>query len=115
MFNHWMEIVHNHDNGYLVWLFHQNVFPLRESSSIISGNGKGFTLEKLFRSPFSELKPSFPFNSVKKFFQSSVDGLSKVFAFELYYSLFHMLMIKNSYQVDQALFDFFFFNYFEIL
>ena len=45
MFKHWMEIVRNHDNGYLDWLFHQNVFfSLRESTSIISGNGKGFTL-----------------------------------------------------------------------
>ena len=32
-------LVHNHDNGYFDWLFHQNVFPLRESSSM-SGNGK---------------------------------------------------------------------------
>ena len=41
-----MEIVHNHDNDYLDWLFHQNVFPLRESTSIMSGNSKGFTLEE---------------------------------------------------------------------
>ena len=46
------EMMQNHDNGYLDWLFHQNVFPLRESTSIMSGNGKGFTLEELFRSPF---------------------------------------------------------------
>ena len=26
MFKYWMEIVHNRDNGYLDWLFHQNVF-----------------------------------------------------------------------------------------
>ena len=32
MFKHWREIVHNHDNGYLDWLFHQNAFPLREST-----------------------------------------------------------------------------------
>ena len=44
MFNHWMEIVHNHDNGYLDWLFHQNVFLLRESTSIMAGNGKGSPL-----------------------------------------------------------------------
>ena len=55
MFKHWMEIVHNHDNGYLDWLFHRNVFPLRESTAIMSGNAKGFTLEKLFRSPVTEL------------------------------------------------------------
>ena len=45
-----MEIVHNHDNDNLDWLFHWNIFPLRESTSIISGNGKGFTLEELFSS-----------------------------------------------------------------
>ena len=55
MFKHCIEIVLNHDNGYIDWLFHQNVFPLRESTSIMSGNGKRFTLEELFRSPFSEL------------------------------------------------------------
>ena len=55
MFKHYMEIVHNHDNGYLDWLSHQNVFLLRESYSIMSGNCKEFTLEELFRSPFSEL------------------------------------------------------------
>ena len=55
MFKHCMEIVHNHDNGYLDWLFYQNAFLLRESNSIMSGNGKVFTLEELFRSPFFEL------------------------------------------------------------
>ena len=55
MLKHWMEIVHNHDNGYLDWLFHQNVFPLRESNFIMSGNGIGFKLEELFRSAFTEL------------------------------------------------------------
>ena len=55
MFKHCMEIAHNHDNGYLDWLFHQNVFPLKESTSCLSGNGNGFTLDELFISPFSEL------------------------------------------------------------
>ena len=50
-----MEIVYNHHNDYLDWLLHQNFFLLRGSTSIISGNGKGFTLEELFRSPFIEL------------------------------------------------------------
>ena len=45
MFKHRMEIVHNHDNDHLDWLFHWNIFPLRESTSIMSGSGKGFTLE----------------------------------------------------------------------
>ena len=64
MFKHWMEIVHNHDNRYCDWLFCYNVFSQRDSTSIMSGNGKGFTLEELFRSPFTEFRPSFPFNSV---------------------------------------------------
>ena len=55
MFKHWMEIVHNNGNGYLDWLFHQNVFLLRESISTMPGNGKRFTLEALFGSPFTEL------------------------------------------------------------
>ena len=55
MFKHRMEIVHNHDNDHLDWLFYYNIFPLRESTSIMSGNGKGFKLEELFRSPFTEL------------------------------------------------------------
>ena len=54
MFKHWVKIVHNHDNGYLDWLFHQNVFPLRDSDSIMTGNGKEFTFEELFRSAFTE-------------------------------------------------------------
>ena len=49
-----------------------------------------------------------------KTFQSSVDGLLNFFAFELYHSLFHILMIKSSYRVDRALSNFLF-NSFEIL
>ena len=48
MFKHWKEIVHNHGNGHLDWLFHWNVFPLRESNSIILVMAKAFTLEELF-------------------------------------------------------------------
>ena len=55
MFKHWMETVYNYDQWLSYWLFHQNVFPLRDSNSIMSGNGKGFTLEELFRSAFTEL------------------------------------------------------------
>ena len=61
MFKQWIDTVHNHDNDHLDWLFHQKVSPLRESNSTMSGNGKGFTLEELFRSAFTELWPSFPF------------------------------------------------------
>ena len=56
MFKHWMEIVHNHDNGYFIGCFeNQNVFPLSELNSIMCGNGIGFTLEELFRGVFTEL------------------------------------------------------------
>ena len=40
-------------NGYIDRLFYWNVFPLRQSISILSGKGKGFTFEELFRSPFT--------------------------------------------------------------
>ena len=36
MFKRRMEIVHNHCNGYRDWLFYENVFPQRESTSIMS-------------------------------------------------------------------------------
>ena len=41
-----------------------------------------------------------------------MDGLLIFLAFELYYSLFHILMIKSSNRVDRALFNFLF-NSFE--
>ena len=55
MFKHWIKILHEHDNGCLDRLFNQNVFLLRESASIVSGNIKGFRLEELFGSLFTEL------------------------------------------------------------
>ena len=54
------------DNGYLDWLFHQNVFPLRESNSVLSGEGKGCTFEELFRSVLSELAFEFDCNKELK-------------------------------------------------
>ena len=47
------------------WLLHQNVFPLRELNSILSGKGKGFKFEELFRSPFTTL--AFEFDYKKEF------------------------------------------------
>ena len=43
-----------------------------------------------------------------KTFLSSVDGLLIFFffTFELFYSLLHILMIKSSYRVDGAIFNF---------
>ena len=56
MFKHRMEIVHSYGNGYRDWLFYQNVFFLeRKSTSIMSFNDKGFAVEGLFRSLFTEL------------------------------------------------------------
>ena len=55
MFKYWMEIVQNHDNGYLDWFVLMEHFPLRESTSIMSGNGKRFTPEELSGSQFTEL------------------------------------------------------------
>ena len=40
-------------------------FFLRESNSILSGKGKEFTFEEIFRSPFTEL--AFEFNYKKEF------------------------------------------------
>ena len=64
MFKHWMEIVHNHDNGYLDWLllFHQNVFPLRESTSKMSSNGKGSHLRNNLGAHSLSSKFSLQFN-----------------------------------------------------
>ena len=45
MFKQWMDTVYI-GNGYLDWLFYQTVFPLKKSNSIMSGNGKRFTLEE---------------------------------------------------------------------
>ena len=77
MFKHRMEVVHNHDNDHLDWLFHHNIFPLRESTSIMSGNGKGLTLEKLFRSPFTSSDQVFFSIPLKTF--SKFSGLPFVF------------------------------------
>ena len=49
------------DNGYLDWMFHKNVFPLRESNSILSPKGKGFTFEELFKNPFTEFAFEFDY------------------------------------------------------
>ena len=106
MFKHRMEIVHNYGNGCRDWLFYQNVFL----TSIMSFKGKGFTIEGLFRSLFTELWLGFPLSSIKNF--SKISGRTFFFAFELYYSLFHILKIKSSNRVDGALFNFLF-NSFE--
>ena len=47
----------------------------------------------------------YPFYSIKNFFKDQWIDFQRLFACEFYYRLFHILMIKNSYQVDRALFD----------
>ena len=102
MFNHWIEIVHNHDNGYLDWLFHQNVFPLRESNnSIMSGDGKGFMSHLRSYLEVHSLSSDQVLLSIQleTFLKSNLLTF-KFFSFELYFSIFHILMIKSSYRVD---------------
>ena len=53
------------DNCCFDWLLHQNVFPLSDSNSILSGKGSGFTFQEFFRSPFTEL--AFEFDYTKEF------------------------------------------------
>ena len=56
--NNWMKKLDRVNRPLKQWMdtvYNQNVFLLRESNSIMSGNGKGFTLEDLFRSAFTEL------------------------------------------------------------
>ena len=96
MFKHRMEMVHNHYNSYLDWLFHwQNVFPLRESTSIMSVDGKDSHL----RNSLEVHSLSSKFSFQVKTFQSLVDGLLTCLCFELYFSLFQMFMIKSCCRV----------------
>ena len=44
MSKHWIEILHNHYNSYLDWLFNHNVFLLRESAFMMPGNGEKFKI-----------------------------------------------------------------------
>ena len=56
------------DNGHLDWLLYQNIFPLRESNSILFAKSKGFTFKELksvVGSPFTEL--AFEFYYKKEF------------------------------------------------
>ena len=47
MFKHQMEMVPNHGNGYRDWLFYQNVFPQRESTSMMSFMAKDSQLRDI--------------------------------------------------------------------
>ena len=47
----------------------------------MSFNGKGFTIEGLFRSLFTELWPGFPFNSIENLFEVQWMDLLNFFCF----------------------------------
>ena len=73
-----MEIVHNHDNDHLDWLFHYNIFPLRESISISLAIAKGSHLRNYLE--VHSLSSDQVFLSIpEKLFQSLVDGLLNAF------------------------------------
>ena len=73
MFKHWMEIFHHHDNDYLDWLFYENVFPLRESTFVMSNNGKDSHLRNHLE--VHSLSFDQVFLTTQKLFESSVAGL----------------------------------------
>ena len=77
--------MHSLDNRYLNWLFQQNVFPLRESTSIMSGNSKAGSQLRNYLEVHSLSSDQVPFKSSVDglFFKSSVNGFSFLFAFEL--------------------------------
>ena len=86
-------------------MHNQNVFPLRESNSIMSGNDPHLRTYSEVHS--HSLNSDQAFLSIQlKTFPKSVDGLLNCFAFDLYPGLFHILTIKSSYRVDQALSNF---------
>ena len=47
---------------------------------------KEFTIEGLFRSLFTELRPGSPFNSIENLFRVQWMDFVKFFVFELYYT-----------------------------
>ena len=85
MFKHWMEIVHYNDNGYLDWLFHQNVIPLSESNSIqCLAMAKDSHLRN-YLEVHSLNSDQVPFNSIENFFRVQWMDLLIFFPFEVYY------------------------------
>ena len=69
MFKHWMEIVHNHGNGYRDLVVLLESFPQREPISIVSFSGKGFTFEGYLEVHSLSSDQIFPFSSIKNFFK----------------------------------------------
>ena len=79
MFKHWMEIAHNHDNSYLDWSFHQNVFPSRDTNSIMFSNGKGFISHLRSYLEVYSLSSHQVFLSIPLKFFSKFSGLTFIF------------------------------------
>ena len=65
-----MEIVHNHDNDHLDWLFHKNIFPLPKGSDLRN-------YLEVYSLSSDQVFLSIPL----KTFQSLVDRLLNVFLF----------------------------------
>ena len=89
MLKHWMETVHNHDNGYHDWLFYQNVFPQRSQLPQCLSMAKDSHLRDYFA--VYSLNSEQVFLSVQLKIFSKFSGWTSNFFFfasELYYSLF---------------------------
>ena len=55
MFKHWMEIVYNHDHGLSCLVVSPEPFPSERVDFHNVSQWERFTLEELFRSPFTAL------------------------------------------------------------
>ena len=90
--------MHNLDDRYLNWLFQQNVFPLRESTSIMSGNSKARSQLRNYLEVHSLSSDQVPF-------KSSVDGLLIFFFLLLNCSIVYFIYLyeQKSYPVDRTL------------
>ena len=78
--------MHNLDNHYLNWLFQQNVFPMRESTSIMSGNSKAGSQLRNYLEVHSLSSDQVPF-------KSSVDGLLNFFFLLLNCSIVYFICL----------------------
>ena len=78
----------------------RNNHTLRESTSIMSGNCKGSHLRNYLEAHSLSSDQVFLSIQLKTFSKFSEWTFKNFFAFELYYSLYHILTIRSSYRVD---------------
>ena len=91
----------------LIGCFTGTLFPLRESTAIMSGNVKGFTLEESFQGVHS-LSSKFSFQFSEKLFQSSVDELLKHFLLLNYIIVYFIYLSSKAAIGFTELFSIFF-------